>query len=247
MEKPKVLAYYPLLYGKEYLKESIQSIDPLVDEIYIIYSPKPTFGHSTNLVCPDSEEELKAIAQSASDKVMWFHVKNGFRTEGEHRNFIYEFSAGFDLVLAVDADEVWDTADLERCLNEAMTMDNRYIQVDGFINFWRSFNHVCLDHFKPVRITNLKANNHHQYGTVRGRVYHFSLAQSEEIVRYKWTCHGHQDELRANWLEEKYFGWQPGMGDLHPTSIGLWNAADFDKETLPESLKQHPNFNKETI
>lgn len=244
--KPKVLAYYPLLYGKEYLRESILSIEPCVDKIIVVYTPQPSFGHSAADPCPETEDELKEIALSASDKVMWIKVSDGFWMESAHRQYIYSFSDGYDLVLAVDADEVWDTDDLRRCLDEAMGIDAKYIQVAGFINFWRSFNHACYDHFQPVRITNLRSNDESWQGVVSGKVYHFSLAQNMDLIRWKWGVHGHKNEMRADFFD-KLENWYPGIGDLHPTSIGLWNAVDFDKHTMPEILKKHPNFHKERI
>jgi len=244
--KPKVLAYYPLLYGKEYLRESILSIEPCVEKVVIVYTPHPSFGHSAANPCPETEDELKEVALSASNKVEWLKVEHGFGTESAHRQFIYNFSDGYDLVLAVDADEVWDTDVLMDCLHEAVNIDSRYIQVAGFINFWRSFNHACYDHFQPVRITNLHSSNETWQGVVRGMVYHFSLAQDMDMIRWKWSVHGHKDEMRADFFD-KLENWHPGIGDLHPTSIGLWNAVEFDKHTMPDILKQHPNFSKDRI
>ena len=45
-------------------------------------------------------------------------------------------------------------------------------------------------------------------------------------------------------MEEKYFSWVPGMNDVHPVAIGLWNPQSFEKEMLPEVLKKHPNYDK---
>lgn len=240
----RVLAYYPLHYGKEYLRESILSINDHVEKIVILYSSKPTFGFSTNVDCPESEQELMSIAMAASDKVVW--INRSFGTEGEHRSFINTFSQNYDLILAVDADEVWNQESLVDCLNQAMTGEARYTGIAGFRNFWRSFNHVCHDGFCPIRITKVQALNDKQ-NLIQGVVYHFSCAQSVKIMDYKYLIHGHKDEIRPNWLEVIYKQWKEGQNDLHPVSIGLWNATRFDKETLPEILKSHPNFNKEVI
>lgn len=240
----KVLAYYPLHYGKEYLAESILSINDHVEQIVILYSPKPTFGYYTQAECPETEAELKEIAESVSNKIVW--INNKFGSEGEHRSFIYSFAQNFDLVLAVDADEVWEEESLKQCLTHSYNSEKRYIGIAGFLNFWRSFNHVCQDGFCPIRITNLKAANNEQE-FIHGIVYHFSCAQSEKIMDYKYLIHGHKDEIRSGWLETTYKKWQEGQDDLHPVSIGLWNAIKFDKKTLPSLLKTHPNYMKEVI
>jgi hypothetical protein len=66
-------------------------------------------------------------------------------------------------------------------------------------------------------------------------------------MRYKYEIHGHKNELRPDWFEKTYLGWKKGQGDLHMTSIGLWEATEFDKNLLPQVLKNHPNFDKEVI
>lgn len=242
----KILCYIPLHYGKEYLFEAIKSINSHVDQILILYTEKPSFGHSTDLICPDSEKELHKIASSASDKLVWKKIKIG--NEGDHRNLAIDYAIkhGFDLLLAVDADEIWDEDALSRCLNLAFHSTERYFQIKGFINFYRSFNTICLDGFEPIRITNIN-NSNKLYKMLEGRIYHFSYAQSVDIIKYKWTCHGHQNELRPNWLNEKFINFIPGMQDLHPVVIGLWNPIPFDRGTLPLILKSHSNFNKDII
>ena len=55
-----IVASYVLHYGKEYLAWSIRSIQDCVDEIQILYSPRPSFSYQSSVPCPESEEELKA-------------------------------------------------------------------------------------------------------------------------------------------------------------------------------------------
>jgi hypothetical protein len=242
----KVLAYIPLHYGKEYLSEAIKAIHNHVEKIVILYSSKPSFGHGTTLACPDTREEMYHQAKNTSHKVEWVDIDRSIGGEGAHRELVYQFASGYDLILAVDADEVWNEADLARCLSEAQRSNERYYGILGFVNFYRSFNTICLDHFAPIRITKLSgvANT---TKNLHGTVYHFGYAQRDEIMKYKWSCHGHQDELRKDWMSQKYFGYQPEMTDLHPVAIGLWNPSPFDKANLPDILKGHPNYNKEII
>lgn len=242
--KYKILSYVPLLYGKEYLRESLGSIVNHVDKCVILYTDSPSYGHGTDLKCPDSESELRAIAEEVlGDKLIW--VKGNWGQEGAHRGEIWKYSGGYDGILAIDADEVYDQADLPLAIDAAMVSPNIYSGFGGYVNFWRSFNHACYDGFTPVRFTNLHRERDTGMGVVSCKVYHFSTAQSADIMRFKLECHGHKNEIRKNWLNEIYFGDQ--MNDVHLTSFGLWNATPFDKNTLPESLKAHPNFNKERI
>jgi glycosyltransferase involved in cell wall biosynthesis len=241
----KVLSYYPIHYGAEYLNASIRSIDPLVDKIIILYTPSPSYGHQTNIACPESEEELRAIAESSSSKIEWMNI-GGSTNEGRHRGIAFAQSAGYDIMLPVDADEIWETASLERCIKETYDGSSWRRNVSGFVNFWKSFNWACYDGFQPARVFNLNRDNLIEE-TIQGTIYHFGYAQSDKIMNYKFEIHGHKSEIKPGWLENTYYGWEPGKTDLHPT-CGVWTeAVHFDKNTLPDVLKEHPNFNKEII
>lgn len=241
----RVLGFIPCHYGAEYLDACIKSMEPFVERIIIVYSDQGTQGARSHIPCPEKEEELKIIAESASDKVEWY--KDYFTRETDHRDYIMRFAAGFDCIISLDTDEVFEPEDVPAAIEAAMNSTARYINIKGFKNFWRSFNHVCLDGFLPYRIINL----HNQGGmdTVECRIYHFGCAQDISIVRYKWLVSGHRNEIRANWIDDIYLAWTPenNMQNLHCVAHNIWNAEPYDKTTLPEVLKQHPNYNKDVI
>lgn len=231
----KVIAYCPLLYGKEYLKYSIQSYMDLVDKIVILYTEKPSYGYNAHLHCPESEEELKEIAFSTSNKIEWVKVRA--TNEGEHRWNIARYQEGYDLTLSTDSDEVWNPVELERALIEAKERGFARYGIDGFVNFWKGFNLACYDGFRPIRIYN---HNGKGESEIKATIYHFGYAISEELMRYKWSIHGHYSELKKGWIDNVYLS--DGLNDLHPVSNGLWNAVPFDKNTLPDFLKTHPRW-----
>lgn len=243
----KVIGYIPLHYGSEYLDACIRSMNDFVDKIIIIYTPNPSQGFSSEQSCPETKNQLEKIAHNASRKIKW--VTSNFCTEAEHRNFIYNHTKGYDLVFTLDADEIVEPADIDNSFRLAYDNKNRYIGSCEFKHFWRSFNHICTDGFIPIRITNLK-NKSGSLGIVPLRIYHFSCAQSEKIIRYKWGVSGHSAELRENWIDNILYGWtkENNLKFLHPVSKDIWGEAmPFDKNLLPEILKQHPNFNKKLI
>lgn len=247
----KILAYCPLHYGAEYLDAAIRSIAPFVDKIVILYSPEPSYGFGTVHRCPESREQLFDIACNAIDKynvpekLQWVDMRADH--EGDHRGLIYGYSEGYDGILAFDADEVFEPADVEGFINQGLDSEYRFIGVEGYINFWKSFNWVCYDGFTPIRFYNLKAAGGKD--TAKCRIYHFSTAQSFQMMDYKLKIHGHKNEIRPEWLHTTYKLWTPqnNYGDLHLVAYGLWHPVQFDKTTLPEILKQHPNYNKEEI
>ena len=245
MEKQRIICYIPCHYGLEYISQAIQSVHPFVEKIVILYTENPSYGHGTTMKCPETEMQLHDLCIASSNKVDWRKIEAG--TEGQHRDYILNFAADYDGILAIDADEVLDPIDLPIALDLCQKTDKRYIGFAGYINFWKSFNYACYDGFTPIRYINL--HNSGGEGVVPCKVYHFSTAQSIEIMRYKLEIHGHHDEIRPNWLTDVYEAWTPenNFTDLHLVAHGIWNATPFDKTQMPDILKAHPNYNKETI
>lgn len=240
----RVLGYMILQYGKEYLRESLLSVIDHVEQFVVLYTAIGSQGNRSEIQCPESREELYAICQEVlGEKLIW--VDGEYGSEGEHRGKILNYSAGYDLILTVDSDEVYNTPDIESNLKLALKGEGRYVSTSGFINLWRSFDYACFDGYLPCRIINLH-RPHGTFGSVHLPIYHFSCCQSEQIIRYKWRVSGHANELRSGWIDDILYKWTPenNFGDLHPVALSLWNAAKFDKQTMPDILKQHPNFNK---
>lgn len=245
----KVLGFMTIHYGKEYLKESLLSVRDHVKEMVVAYSKNPSHGNGVKQQCPDTEEEIFLICKEVlGDKLIWRRALV-YDNESQHRAVRYAHAGGYDLILTIDADEVFKEEDIHKALEYAYNNKERYYGIEGYINFWRSFNYCCLDGFRPIRIENLNNNNQLQNINCKLTVYHFSTAQSEPILRYKMKAFGHASEIRKNWIDEIYYKWTPenDIQDVHPVAFGLWNSVKFDKNTLPEYLKQHPNFNKDLI
>jgi len=241
----KVIGYMPILYGKEYLEASLKSVEAVVDKFVVLYTPVGSQGYSTDIPCPDTEGELYDIAYRVlGSKLVWDHAV--YRSEGQHRDAAFAHAAGFDVLVAVDSDEVFHPGALSRVLDEVYEGPYRAYGVAGYLNFWRSFNEVCTDGFRPIRFFNLRRNS--GQGEVNLTVYHFSYAQSDQIAEYKWRLSGHRSELRPEW-KVIYDNWLNEKAEwLHPVSRQIWQTTTpFDKTTLPDFLKLHPNYNKEII
>lgn len=251
-DKPKVLGFMTLFYGREYLFASLMSVREHVDKMHIAYTANPSHGFNTDQKCPDSEEEMKHIAMEVmGDKLIWDRAEN-YPSEAHHRNMRYKHSTGFDVIMTIDADEVFKEDEIPAAIEYASNMTERYAGIKGYINFYRSFSHVCKDSFRPIRFEKLNAGNQLQNLECPLTIYHFSTAQREEIMRFKYKIFGHASEIKKDWLEKTYFAWTPEKNEeiewLHPTSVTIWHHAEpFDKTILPEYLKYHVNFNKHLI
>lgn len=245
----KVLGFSTIHYGKEYLRESLTSIKDHVEAMVISYVHKPSHGFSTYLNCPDKAEEIRAICEDVlGNKLIWDEAEF-YGAENLHREVRYKYSNKFDLILTIDADEVFEPTEINNALNYAYTHHERFYGIKGYLNFWRCFDYICLDGFRPIRIENLNNHNMLQNFECPLTIYHFSTAQKREIMEYKYSCFGHANEIKPNYLENVFYRWTPenNFGDLHPVSINLWNAVKFDKNKMPDFLKKHPNFDKTLI
>lgn len=242
----KVVAYYALHYGKDWLPWSMKAIREQVDEIVVLYTPIPSYGHGTDVPCPETEGELRSIADKFGAK--WSKL-TGSRWEGDHRDEAEEIckDLGADIILPVDHDEIWYPEIIDAAVEIAAYHPHRNYRVN-MRHFWKSVNWVCNDAATPVRVINLRGEGDSFIDLGDMPMNHFGYAQSNEIVEYKWKIHGHLGELRENWLEEKYKNWKPGIVDVHPTNEkDFWTPEPFDRQKLQFLIGNHPYFDLDII
>jgi cellulose synthase/poly-beta-1,6-N-acetylglucosamine synthase-like glycosyltransferase len=246
----KVIAYYIIHYGKDYLSYSIRSIYESVDEIVIFYTDRPSHSSGTLLKCPDSEQDLMqaAVEYDPENKVKW--LKGNWNAENEHRGAAYNYAKAnnADVLLAVDADEVWKPEILKELIQ--YTYNNNVGQLLVWMrHLWRSFDYVCDDMMRQARVHNMYADFQNiKYADLRENcIWHFGYARSFKDVEYKISIHGHRGEWRdSGWLENVYKVWPP-TPDVHPTCANTWSPIPFNKELLPEFMRDHPYYNIEKI
>jgi len=238
-----------LHYGKDYISYALRSIYHEIDQAHIFYTPTASHGHSTDLPPIDTKEELQQAVYSydPDNKIKWYDMI-GVTHEGPQRDMALQTvqAAGADLVLVQDYDEIWPNAVLKNSLTFAQTSNVRNNLIN-MVHFWRSFDLICRDQGWPVRIINLmQANNEVAY-IPHEPVYHFGYAVTSQTMAYKWQIHGHKNELRLNWFEDKWYKW-PAPDDCHPTNDqDFWTPELFDKTQLPEFMRQHPFYDLEKI
>lgn len=236
-------------YAGDYLREALLSVVDHVDKMVIAYSMMPSQGHGSQLQCPDSEGYIFDICKDVlGDKLIWDRADR-YGAETEHRSVKYKYSEGYDLALTVDSDEVYKSDELQASFEYAYWGVDRFYGIDGFVNFWRSFNYACYDGFRPIRLENLHRSQHTQDLNLKQTIYHFSTCQPEPIMRYKYNVFGHAHEVRKDWLNHCFYRWTPDkqFGDVHCVALNLWNPEPFDKSVLPSYLKSHHNYNKELV
>ncbi len=255
MTKPKLASYSIVHYGIDYLSHSLRSIYDLMDELHILYNSHPSHGHKTDIRPIESREQLLEVAYTydPQHKIIWHDTD--FWNEGQQRDYAIQLldSRGVDLITVLDYDEVWYDYVLDRALQHVWNLNATRNNLINFRHAWRSFNFMCDDQNWPVRIIDTRHSGGIGYVPKElGDIYHMGYAVTDKVMRYKWECHGHKDELRPDWYEDKWQAWPP-VDDCHPTNgknddgVGWWNPKPFDKRELPYVLHSHPFFNLERI
>jgi len=239
----KIIAYTALHYGKDYLESAMQSVIDCVDEFHILYTSQGSHGTRIMAPCPETADELFEIAGTFGwGKVHW-HT-GAWSAEGKQRDFIHQLSPDADIILVVDADEIWSPKLVDAAIGLHGDKDGPYRLRAPMVHFWRSFNRAVLhDPAFPERVIYPKKENK----TVGGLPYvgvisHMGYAQRPEIVEYKMKIHGHLNELRTDvdWFQDVYMN--PARSqDLHPIGSDYWNAEAVNPwDYLPQFMMGHP-------
>lgn len=252
-----------LHYGSCYLAWAIRALNDVVDSFLFLYTPKPSFGHGTDAVCPDTREMLYREAHRWAKKpVHW--VEGTWPSEGAHRDAAYPIAKrlGITQILVFDSDEIYDPEMARQALKTSESYPEGIVRV-RFIHFYRSWRWVCKDPCMPVRILNLGPDGRpkpgeHYLSPQLHPVFHAGYAQPFKYIEYKAKIHGHLAEFKKNWFSEKFASFKPGVTiDVHPcngfnsqTGKYFWEPESTDQETLATLeplMHDHPLFREDLI
>lgn len=246
----KIIAYTALLYGSDYLGYAIRSVIDHVDEYHVIYDQTGhgSHGHTTERECPDKRWDLINIATNAAgDKLRWHDGQ--FAHEGYQRDAIHQYAPDADVILVVDADEIWPADPfLDYALGFAKSNNFQRIRIP-MIHYWRSFHRAVLhDPAYPERIICPNARRETITLPSDGRfINHMGYAQRSEIVEFKQHTHGHKGEWRKDdWFSTVFMA--NTQTNCHPVGSDYWQPEQVNPlDYMPAWMADHPYFNFEVI
>lgn len=252
----KVISYTALLYGSDYLYHAIRSVIDHVDEHVVLYSPVGSHGTRTALPCPDNRQQLYDLAAlAAGDKLRW--VDGEWSDEGKQRESIHLVAPDADVILVVDADEIWParTAALAREAPIGLGITPRRTVRLPIIHYWRSFYRAVLhDPAYPTRIIypkiepgELTVGFANEPG-FSNAINHMGYAQRPDIIYYKQYVHGHRGEWRwqDDWFHTIFM--TNRQTDCHPVGSEYWNPEPVNPwDYMPAFMREHPYANLDVI
>lgn len=196
--------------------------------------------------CPETRDELKAIAeQAAGDKLRWHESKEWY-VEGVQRDSIFTYAPDADVILNVDSDEIWTDATWAM-LDSELGYKGYSIKIP-LRHFWRSFSRAVInDGAAPDRVIFPKGNKAlHLIAPLSVNLLHLGYAQNATITLYKSLIHGHRGDWRPEWYETKFLA--NAQVDVHPTNVNYWNPVAVNPdEYFPEWMKTHENYRKAIV
>lgn len=243
-----IVAFTRLHYGQDFLDAVIRATEGYADKHVVIYTPFPSFGRQPSMPCPDSRADLYEIAKIAGkERLHWIEHP---APEGR---LAFEAYPDADLFMECDADEIYAqqlAADIVRRFRAGELTERVYRL--PFVHHWRSFHWACTDAQWPMRLYLPKnpPGKDAAWYPAEDRVHvisHFGYARKTQDMLYKLECSLHNSEFRPGWWEEKYCKFPTVLDDLHPVSIGLWNAEPYADGDLPAVLIGHALRSLEVI
>lgn len=244
----KVVSYTALHYGLDYLEWSIRSVIDHVDEHWILYAKKGSHGSRSDRACPESRDDLVAVAKrAAGHKLRW--VDGNWANEGQQRDEIHKWAEDADLILVVDADEIWHPLTVTGAISAARLNPQIKRWQVSMIHYWRAFNRAVLhDPAYPIRVINNRATENREHHVVPGMpINHMGYAQRPDIVEYKQSTHGHRSEWRKDdWFNTVFMA--NAQSNCHPVGSDYWTPEQVNPlDYMPDWMAEHPYFGKEVI
>lgn len=251
----KVISLTVLHYGAQYLGAALTSVINHVDQAWVLYTDKGSHGARTDIPCPETEDELHAIAQAAAGSKLRWH-KGEYTYEGQHREKIHELCPDADVIVVVDADEIWGEGLLWYYLESIgrNQLSARQWRVP-IIHYWRSF-YKCVLHDPAFpqriifpKITSGEGQIDPFYGDgMPSVINHMGYAQTPPVVYYKQYTHGHIGEWRwkEDWYHTKFLA--NAQTDVHPVGSEYWNPETVNPlDYMPQWMQYHKFFGMEVI
>lgn len=246
------VAIYRVLYGEDYIAESIQSILPIVDRVVVAKAERP-WGSSSGVAWkgewvpwPEKFDETRERVAGLKDPRVeviddyWPEPKN------QHQHLVNDIvlpKYNADEVIFIEPDHVFTDAERKLAIDEWLDCGHRQATT-RMIELWRTPDWRIAERHRPsVIFQNIgrrpmreTSGDGGQNGVssmwLKAQVHNFGFAMSARTTYWKHlTATAFADEIRdappdPKWLEDKWLNWTPETRDLE-ISLGGQHTIPF--------------------
>lgn len=213
---------------ERWLPFMLRSIYGEVGAIFFLIGDGPWNGERT------SNAGTLSVVESFPDLDRKIQIIRGdWSSETEQRTVGLHIvkQAGFENCFIVDADEIYDPPVLRKMMGAALMKPQVGCFYMTCLTYWKSHRYRIdpPEHYKPPVFlkTGLAQFVERRHATAQyvgvippqlGVCHHMSYARTNEELLKKITTFSHAEEVRADWYEKVWLGWDnnPLMENLHP-------------------------------
>ncbi|MBD3194355.1 MAG: glycosyltransferase [Candidatus Lokiarchaeota archaeon] len=250
--------------GEEYLKQAIDSVYNLANQIIIVEGAVEKMMFAANEDGSSTDNTVNIIKDyNDCDKKITF-IQGKWKNKNEMQNVIAGYVDG-DIYMKLDSDEVWLEQDIIKVLN-MFRLDRHLMMVrPAFYHFWKNFSQITVGSqwdSKPVRFWRWFNGFRHdeedkfgfnyfidssgnkvsepRYKTIQTEdvhVYHCGYVKPVNKIKQKISYYKNRGIEKK--VKDTYTNWQPGQ-NTQPTHGG--GVVREFKNHLPMSLQQKINY-----
>jgi len=248
----KWAAMYVVLNEEDYIDYSIRALPQSVDEVVVLRTMHPWNG-------PDVPLDATSQRVRGLNDPRVTLIEGAWGSEAEHRTAAMSVirDLGCDYAVVVDGDEVWET-------DKLVEMQAAIEVSDPSLNVWRapwwtywksplwrvdppepSSPVVAVRMTDEVQFTDLRDPHvrAETFSPAAPVLHHFSYAKPNHQIWEKVHAFGHASEIRSNWWEDVWMGWEQNheLEDLNPVYPDNYKRAVYSGvRHLPERMRKHP-------
>jgi hypothetical protein len=242
-------ALYCIFGDTSWLEQSYHSVYPCVEKIFFFLSSSPWYGSAHA-----SEVDPQALALLPDPQKKVETISGDWKSETDQRNYTlaYAQAHGYEYGLIIDADEVYDSAQLTNAISLAHQQRDVAVWHMNWFTYWRSPDYRIdpIEPYQPpilihlgyaafVETRNAIGAKHELIPPTTCMCHHLSYALTDEALRRKHIMQpGHSQSAYPEWYESKWCAWlqDPNLTNLHPVHPPWFERAVRQPEELKPSV-----------
>jgi hypothetical protein len=250
-----VAALYCLFGDISWLQQSYLSVYPCVERIFFFVSDSPWYGSPRA-----AGIDLSFLQQLPDPAAKVEIIRGNWSNETEQRNITLAYAThkGLSHGLIIDADEVYNSSELQNALLYARGRPEITVWHAQWYTYWKSpeYRIEPIEPYQPPILVTLGnvgfAETRNALGDAHDLIppelcmcHHLSYALNEHALQSKHIMQsGHPQSAYQGWYEQKWKGWDRdhSIEDLHPVNpVWFKRAIRQPRELMPPLLRDLSN------